>query len=301
MVYFHMLVGCPASGKSTWAELSKNKAVVVSSDAIRGELYGDESVQKDHQRVFSIAKERIINALNQGKDVIFDATNITYKNRKNIMSEVNKFEDVFKFCDIFAEPIEVLLERNANRERKVPEEVIERMMRNFEMPVYTEGFDVINIHNENKISTEPLWDIASNFDQKNHHHSLSLYDHCTRARSWIVEHVRIENWYELQNLADAALFHDLGKIDTQTFFNSKGIETEEAHYYGHNNLGAYYALLYDEPWENPDRVYIAQLICYHMQPYLNKTAVAERRWRERLGSDLWDDILIIHEADIAAH
>lgn len=303
MNFFYMTVGCPASGKSTWAEQYKDGFIIVSSDAIRAALYGDESIQGNPVEVFELVKKNIVDALKQGKDVIFDATNMKYKNRMNIMREVNKFssEYLIKVCEIFVEPIDVLLERNANRERHVPEHVIRRMMQQFEMPTCAEGFNLINIHNEHKLPFDKIIDRALDYDQQNHHHSFSLYTHCAEAREWILEHVTTEDWSKLQNLADAALCHDLAKPDVQTFFNLKGIESNEAHYYDHHTLGAYYTLMYDEPWSDTDRIYIAQLVCYHMQPYLNKTEKADRRWRERIGNDLWEDVLLIHEADVAAH
>ena len=48
-----------------------------------------------------------------------------------------------------ATPYEDCLIRNAQRERKVPEEVIKRMYYNFYVPQYFEGFnDIQIIHNE---------------------------------------------------------------------------------------------------------------------------------------------------------
>lgn len=306
MNFFHMTVGCPAAGKSRWAEQFRDKFAIVSSDAIRAALYGDESIQGNPAEVFELAKKNIIDALKQGNNVIFDATNMKYKNRMNIMREVNKFSSnyLFKICEIFVEPIDILLERNAARERHVPGHVIHRMMRQFEMPTRAEGFDVINIHNEHKISMLELFKEADGFDQQNHHHSLPLYDHCAAAKRWIADNVHIDDRISMRKwdcMMMAALCHDLAKPDVQTFFNLKGIETNEAHYYDHHTLGAYYALMYDEPWSDTDRIYIAQLVCYHMQPYLNKTEDADRRWRERIGNDLWEDVLVIHEADVAAH
>lgn len=304
--FFYMLVGAPqpASGKSTWAEQFRDKFAIVSSDAIRAALYGDESIQGNPVEVFELAKQTIVDVLKQGNNVIFDATNMKYKNRMNIMREVNKLNGLIKVCEIFVEPIEVLLERNATRERHVPEHIIHRMMRQFEMPTYTEGFDVINIHNEYQIHLNKLLEKANNFDQQNHHHSLSLYDHCAAAKKWIANNVHIDDKTSMIKwdcMMMAALCHDLAKPDVQTFFNLKGIETNEAHYYDHHTLGAYYALMYDEPWGDTNRIYIAQLVCYHMQPYLNKTEDADRRWRERIGNDLWEDVLVIHKADVAAH
>ena len=249
MNFFYMTVGCPGVGKSRWAEQYKDGFTIVSSDAIRAALYGDESIQGNPVEVFELAKKNIVDALKQGKDVIFDATNMKYKNRMNIMREVNKFssEYLIKVCEIFVEPIDVLLERNANRKRHVPEHVIRRMMQQFEMPTCAEGFNLINIHNEHKFPFDKILDRALDYDQQNHHHSLSLYTHCAEAREWILKNVNTEDWGKLQNLADAARCHDLAKPDVQTFFNLKGIETNEAHYYDHHTLGAYYTLMYDEP------------------------------------------------------
>ena len=301
MNHFVMLVGAPASGKSTWAEKMCKGFTIVSSDAIRGELYGDESVQDNPTKVFSIAHERILKALAAGEAVVFDATNMKYKNRMSIMREVNQIKNLNKVCHIFAEPYYILYERNRERDRHVPEEVIRRMVHGFETPTRAEGFNSIVIHNQNPMESAFYIDETADFDQCNSHHTRTLYGHCKTARDYICENVKCNDWIKLQNLADAAFYHDFGKLDTQTFFNSRSIETQEAHYYDHHGVGAYWALMYDEPWTEEDRIYIAQLICYHMLPYMIVTKKAEERWRERIGTGLYDDVLIIHEADVAAH
>ena len=43
MADFYMYIGLPGSGKSTIAVAQKG-ATIISSDAIRGELYGDENI-----------------------------------------------------------------------------------------------------------------------------------------------------------------------------------------------------------------------------------------------------------------
>jgi len=45
----------------------------------------------------------------------------------------------------FAIPIEVVKERNKNRDRVVPEYVIDRMFKNIEIPTEEEGRDTIKI------------------------------------------------------------------------------------------------------------------------------------------------------------
>ena len=78
MVRLIMLCGLPGSGKSTLAKKisSKYDYTIVSSDAIRKELYGDESIQTDNSKVFRLVQDRIVDCLKNDTSVIFDATNL---------------------------------------------------------------------------------------------------------------------------------------------------------------------------------------------------------------------------------
>ena len=75
MTKLFLMIGLPASGKSTLAEqIAKSEdAEIVSSDNIRKELYGDENIQGDNNKVFRILQERIINGLKNNKNMIYDA------------------------------------------------------------------------------------------------------------------------------------------------------------------------------------------------------------------------------------
>ena len=88
MQNFFMMVGLPGSGKSTFARdvLSASPgAVVHSSDEIRRELLGDENDQTQQALVFSTLHERVFSDLRAGKNVVYDATNINYKQRKQFV------------------------------------------------------------------------------------------------------------------------------------------------------------------------------------------------------------------------
>lgn len=126
----HIMIGCPASGKSTYA---KNlEGIYVSSDEIREELFGDASIQGNPAMIFNIFYNRAAVAFEEGYDVILDATNINKKNRKKIYSV---FGDEAEYIAHYFNPsIETLLERNAARERVVPEDVIRRMKNQLEYP-----------------------------------------------------------------------------------------------------------------------------------------------------------------------
>ena len=140
-----VLGGLPASGKSTYTEMLVESGVFCSvcPDKIRGELYGDESIQGDGKQVFTIAHQRIKDLGQGGNNVVFDATNINADRRKKFVKEMRPYFDVI-ILKWFSTPIDICLKRNAERKRQVPEEVIHRMNQNFfNKPTIDEGFDLV--------------------------------------------------------------------------------------------------------------------------------------------------------------
>ena len=141
-----LLVGIPGSGKTTYAEKYIKKhtnAVHLSSDLIRNELWGDEATQGDNNEVFSLMHSRAIEALNNGQSVVYDATNVTRKDRSYIIAICPKFVKIE--VHIVWAPIEICIERDAARERTVGKAVIDKMLKRFQAPYYDEGIDEIII------------------------------------------------------------------------------------------------------------------------------------------------------------
>lgn len=138
---FYMAVGIPGSGKSTYGAKMKN-VFVVCPDSIRKELYGDESIQGDGKIVFEIAYNRILKALSEGKDVYFDATNVTKYSRRNTLDYVCGFarKCIAIYFDV---PFEKCKTRNKERERVVPEFIIDSMARRICKPSKREGFSEV--------------------------------------------------------------------------------------------------------------------------------------------------------------
>lgn len=120
MPMFYMMVGLPGSGKSFTAESIPN-AVVHSSDAIRAEVLGDENDQTQQDLVFQTLHKRVLQDLADGKDVVYDATNINYKRRIGFLDRVRALHkhDLRTVCLFMATPYEVCLERNNNAPFKV--------------------------------------------------------------------------------------------------------------------------------------------------------------------------------------
>ena len=64
-----LLVGIPGAGKTTYSNeyVKSNPNIIhLSSDLIRKELYGDESIQGDPAEVFSLMQKRAVGSLNEG-------------------------------------------------------------------------------------------------------------------------------------------------------------------------------------------------------------------------------------------
>ena len=135
----YTMIGLPGSGKSTFAS-NHPECVVVSTDAIRGELFGDENEQKNGKLVFDVAYARLAQAVEVGQDAIFDATNLQRKYRKKIFQMFPKAYHVAVFVNT---PVDVCKERNAKRDRVVPEMVIDRMASSLNAPTIAEGFKEI--------------------------------------------------------------------------------------------------------------------------------------------------------------
>ena len=117
--------------------------------------------------------------------------------------------------------------------------------------------------------------------QDNPHHSLNLQQHLEATLGLAIAISADIPLYL------AAYLHDIGKVFTKVF-DDKGI----AHYYNHENWSAYLALCCGYSLE------VATLCNYHMLPY-NEQGIPT--WRARLGDELWDKIMLLHECDRRAH
>lgn len=300
------MIGIQGSGKSTYAKkLAEEKnAIILSSDALRKELFNNEDDQDHNAEVFAELHKRCKEELSKLNNIIWDSTNINQKQRTAFLNDLHSI-DCYKKAIVMATPYELCLENNSKRDRKVPEYVIKRMRENFHFPLYGEGFDEVEfVWNMGDMKFDLLQTLIDtyDFDQKNHNHSLSLGEHMRRAHDYLFNSSDYLNYC----LTMAARIHDIGKLDTQTFFDKKGNKSEDAHYYDHNFVGAYNAMFYLKQYRSlsdEEILHICTLIQYHMHPFLGwkDSEKARNRDRQLLGDEWYEEVWKLHTADLAGH
>lgn len=311
-----MLVGPSYCGKSHFAEQLKNimpdRVRIFSSDEIRKELYGDASCQKNPSAVFELLHARIKQCLKEEDDVlaIYDATNLSARRRMSFLNTIKTIA-CYRTCVIFPVPLSTLVERQPLRYRKVSEEIILKQIKNFRCPQKFEGWDdIVFEFQRGDYSNQTLIERMKEFDQKNSHHSLSLYEHCVKTAKLtsVYSGSRIntsdQNEYlNLSNIVVAAFYHDIGKLITQEFD-----ENGEAHYRNHHNASAYMFLCLDttkklvknKNLSQQDLLDITFLIQNHMEFYFrNKKGI--ETLRKAVSENLFNGLEMLHLADLSAH
>ena len=131
----HVMVGPPASGKTTTALAlapllrgpEGQPPVVLSTDAIRAEIFGDASVQGPWSAIEERLHERLLGAVAAGMPVIVDATHAERAWRLAITQQLALPRPVEWIGWWLFTPLGTCLRWNAKRERPVPAPVIRRM------------------------------------------------------------------------------------------------------------------------------------------------------------------------------
>lgn len=289
MAIFTMLIGPAGCGKSTQATIlheEDTNSIILSSDAIRKELFGDESCQLDNNRVFSIMTKRTKEYLSKGINVIWDSTNMSRNKRINILQQMPK--DTESHAVIVATSIEDIFTQDFKRYRTVGEDVIMSQLKAFQAPWFTEGFKHIRLVNNAKTSAVTLVSKMALCPHNNpHHRDRSVWDHCKAMFFGCVNDyaTKTTDFVRKSILEDACKYHDCGKPYTKQF-DEDGI----AHYYGHAGVGAYLYLTvisnryyYQEGSDNRS-LEVAVIIGEHMRMHQKEFNVS--KLEKHIGKDL---------------
>ena len=141
---FTLLCGVPGVGKSTFIKKYLSGSEIISMDEIRAEL-GDRRDQSKNKKVALIAKERLKEALRKKKNVLWDATSIRKEHREQLLSLAEAY-GAYTSLFVLLDKEKNIRAKNKDREFAVPDEVITRMIENFQYPSPDEAVQVLYIN-----------------------------------------------------------------------------------------------------------------------------------------------------------
>jgi len=300
-----IMTGLPASGKSTLSDkYISNCYQYHSSDLIREELFDNINNQSDNQLVFKTLYERVREGLIDGNSVVLDATNMSMKRRRGFIRQyidpIRAVVDINIKAVVVATPFNECVRRDKARDRTVGYSVIDKMYKSFNFPLLQEGFDEIEVvYNYDEYEEFDMYaqlNFLKTVGQNNSNHTLTIGDHCEKvAYSFYDSSIEIDKY---KVLFSAGLLHDFGKLKTMSFINSKGEYSNQAHYYGHENVSAYDAMFYlKDKRAVVDVNKVCQIINYHMRPHLLKTDKNVNKFKKFVGKEFWNDLVVFNTAD----
>ncbi|QFZ91812.2 AAA family ATPase [Synechococcus elongatus] len=140
----HLLIGPPASGKTTFAQSLQQElgaAVILSTDRIREQLYGDAAIQGPWEEIEAELQRQIQQAVADGKAIIYDATNVKRAWRMGFLQQVSPLGLPWIAWELKTD-LNTCKAWNQHRQRVVPERVIEDFYRYQQhlRPTLGEGF-----------------------------------------------------------------------------------------------------------------------------------------------------------------
>jgi predicted kinase len=118
-----LLVGAAGAGKTTFAARHFAPDEVLSSDAYRALLSGDEGNQKVSRVAFSILHRDLERRLAAGQLTVVDATNVDPRNRRELIGRAHSAGLPVVALVLHLDPV-IVLARNATRARQVDEAVV---------------------------------------------------------------------------------------------------------------------------------------------------------------------------------
>jgi len=328
-----MLIGIAGSGKSTVAEElmeERDDIVYLSSDLLRIELLGDVNNQESNGDVFDEMRKRTQQALKDGKHVIYDATNVSRKKRRGLLQQLPK--DVEKVACYVSTEYKDIVEQNNNRERVVPQHVIDKMYKTMQIPIYSEGWDKIVFFHHDNITNSQLpkqftdairagvlfnregyaimpflaeyfseffgvYDLA----QDSKYHSFSVSRHIYYVYKHVLDNYESTDREDMEVMLWTALLHDVGKAFCKSFVNRKGEETRYANFIGHEYVGSQMAVhfLHKLNFEDEFIHRVATLVQFHM--YLLDEKANREKLKGYVGEEMFKKLEFLRDADTLAH
>lgn len=143
----YQLVGVPASGKSTWI---RNQTWTLGLNVVSTDMWVEAYAEKQgrtYSEVFDeymptavrLMADHVVQCRGNGLDIIWDQTSTTVKSRLKKFNMLPNYDHV---AVVFAtpDPLELAIRLKNRPGKHIPQNVINDMISNFEMPTQEEGF-----------------------------------------------------------------------------------------------------------------------------------------------------------------
>lgn len=138
MIKVFLTKGLPASGKSTWAkkliEENPNSYKRINKDDLRAMLDNSKHSNDSEKFILQVRDVMILMAIEKGKHVIVDDTNLAPKHETTIR-EIIKGKAELIIQDFTDVPLETCIERDLKRAVSVGEKVIRKMYNQYLKPI----------------------------------------------------------------------------------------------------------------------------------------------------------------------
>lgn len=133
---FLLMSGLPGAGKDTWVRTHGPDWPIISLDEIRAEL---KVLPTDSQEpVLAVARERARELLRRGQSLIWNATNLSRELRTKRLRFADDYTAIVHV--VYVESAAATQRRqNVNRTGRVPDNAMERLFRQWEIPDTTEA------------------------------------------------------------------------------------------------------------------------------------------------------------------
>lgn len=279
MTVVKVLIGVAGVGKSTYIQKVKTeKSLVLSSDELRIELFGDLEAGNTPEAipiVFKTLHERMKEALlsKQYDTIFYDATNLNRKLRKGFYEQFKKYAEIEAI--VLVKPLATILEQNAQRSgfAKVPESVIRRMYESLQVPRISVDCDKIEVIGDFEDFAKEIAMIKGmKHDSPYHAEDVDTHIQMTIDGAKAQEP---STYYTKDEIVTLAELHDLGKGITKKPSQSRGVahdyfvEVHGSHsmFDNHANVGAMYALVKFKEELNKSNLKIIEAIYQHMNAH----------------------------------
>ena len=145
MPTLYILIGLPASGKTTYAKTTLKNAYRVCHDDLVDMLMGEYDIKKT-ATMHAVEWSIVHTILSRGEDVVVDRTNLDPVTRARFINAAQSVDIPVGIIGVVVDvPIETCKERNRMRVKPIPDEAYTRLAAHWMPARMEEGFDRLEL------------------------------------------------------------------------------------------------------------------------------------------------------------